>query len=359
MPGPRFDPRQALLRLTEPGTWSLFAALAPPAALHALVPLVQELEQAALDPEEQRLRDGLLAANVERLSPGLSPRRTMALVRRHLRLQALRRAEELLLLQGDVGALLRWAEQARPTGLAHAERLAGAGHGVIVASAHCGPMVLYPPLLARCLTRCSRAAGPELLCVANAPSSPLLEQRLQLYAEHHGCRLGVVVKQPDGEVTLLRRLLPALARGAWVLLQIDVLSGGSTTRPLPFAGGALRLPAAWGAARLAAHCRVPLLPVLATRDRAGRPGLAIEPPLQVEQQDGATSATAAAGRRGSPHPAVARTAAALAAVLERWVHRDPADWMMLAHLHLLEAASSPQRAAGGSGAAGAAGGANG
>ena len=315
-----------MLRLLDPATWTVFEALDVFAARRALAALLEELDVAALSPEARATRDRRIVENARWLGLEPSSRAAAALLRRHLRLQALRRAEELIMLLGDVERMSEAGlESSTAIGLRHALDLGRESRGVVVLSAHLGPMAVYVPSLAYHLAR--KGARPELVSVMNSPSSPRLVSQIEDLTGAHGTRVRCLVKTPGNELGLLRELYAYLGRGAWVMLQIDVVSGGMVSEPLPFAGRSLRLPGAWGAAKLAARHRAPLLPVLARRTRSGRISLRVEPPIwPAAGQEASRSLRTEAARD---------TARALARQLEGWVLRDPADWALLPDLHHL------------------------
>ncbi|MDY0059376.1 MAG: hypothetical protein RBU45_06160 [Myxococcota bacterium] len=308
-----------LADLLTPDGWAPYASLPPAAALtrltRGLARAARRAQSAAQHQDEQR---GLQEA-LRWLRPELGAAEVARQVGRYHRLQARRQAEELLLAQGDPDVLVAWARFSGPApGQGELARLLDRGGGALVVSAHLGPMVYYPALLAWLLSRTGRATLPELLPVMNAPSSDLLLRQRDRFARHQRCPITPLVKPPGGELALLRQIRAGLERGAWVLLQLDVLSGGGETCPLPLAGRPLRLPALWGSVRLASRLGVPLLPVRAYRTRRGCPRLRIAPAL--------ASGPAGSGPRAETEHALARE---LAGVLETWLCADPADWALL------------------------------
>jgi lauroyl/myristoyl acyltransferase len=297
------------------------------------VAVLEEASRLALSPAASARREERIVANARWLGLEIPPARARSFVRRHDRLQNWRQAEEMLCLFGDIEAQVRWAEETFVLrGLDHARRAAAAGGGAVVVGAHLGPMVYYIPMLAYYLSKTGPV--PEMLAVMNAPAREeeveMIRAQFERFAGYHASPLGALLKDPGGEGKLLRELDRALSRKAWVMMQIDVVTGGSTLEPLDFAGRRLRLPGVWGAVRLARRRGVPLLPAITWRTRRDGLAMRVEPPVEI-------GARPPAGSPGGD--AIAGAARALTALLEKWVRRDPADWGQLANLHLLAAES--------------------
>jgi lauroyl/myristoyl acyltransferase len=157
-----------------------------------------------------------------------------------------------------------------------------------------------------------------MLIVANPPSNDRIEKQLRRYGEVYGSRLRYLVK-PMENVDGFRDVLDEeLAKGTWVLTQVDVLSGGRSTRTVQMFQRELPMPAIWGAVRLAARHGAPVLPLCARRIRADGMGLRVEPPFAIDpSEDGA------------------RVAQGIGTVIEGWVRKNPADWGLLPKVHKL------------------------
>lgn len=330
--GPRpADPRRAMTRLMHPAVVDLYSAIPPLHARRSLAGLLLRLGDELLPPGGAAQRDELIAANAAALGVALdAPGAARRLVRRHLWLEAQSRADDWLLAFGDLTRVVPTLLQpSRCEGLEHAVELARRGGPVVVVGAHVGPMSHYVPCLAYHL---ARAGGcPRIVSVANGPAVPGQQERLLHLQRLAGASFEVALKDPGRTLSLLRTLHAALGAGAWVLTQVDALSAGATTTPLTCAGLELRLPGAWGAARLAWRFGAALLPVRVVRDRHGLPLLHVEAPLRP---------LAAARRGGSPtsrRETVAALASAAADRLGQWIQRDVADWSLLARLRLMMA----------------------
>jgi len=326
------DPRQAFARLMHPAVVQLFGALPPMHGRRCLASVIHRLAEELVPAEARSSRDELLAANAALLgAPVHTPGARRRLARRHLWLEALRRADDWLLAFGDLARVV--PDLLVPScceGLEHATALAQRGGPVVVAGAHVGPMSHYVPCLAYHLAQAGHR--PRVIAVVNGPEIPGQRARLAQLERHAGITFEPALKDPARPLALLRRLRAALAEGAWVLTQVDALSAGATTTPLACSGQRLVLPGAWGAARLAQRFGAATLPVRATRDRLGVPRLHIEPPLLPT---GATPPRPAGGERLGRRAAAAPRAAALAARLGSWIRQDPADWSLLPRLRLM------------------------
>ena len=333
--GSGFDARKALDRLTSEELWGLLSLFPPPAACRILHVMLQAVDDLALPAPFKARRDRQVLANARQLGIVSSPAKERSFLARHYRLQTLRQAEELLCLFGSVDAQVRWAEATfQVRGLKHVREAAASGRGAVVISAHLGPMVYYIPILVYYLSKAGPIATdvqvPEVVAVMNAPAGDrerLLSRQVERFVPFHRARFSLIGKEPGGELTVWRELDRALRRGALVLMQLDVVSGGRNQHPLPVAGRLLRLPGAWGAVRLAERHRVPIVPAVTRRTRRGGIGLHVEEPVFVED-------SGRGGPVGEATPAQ-RAARCLAALLERWVFRDPADWGLLPNLHIL------------------------
>lgn len=316
---PAFDPGQMLGQLMDPHIWNTLSLLPPASARRVVTVLLEEVMALSLSPPQRQQHEQIILANSRWLGVEIKPSRERAFVQRHNRLMAQRQAEELLMIFGDVPAQVHWAEQTFVAkGLSHARKVAAADRGAIVVSAHLGPLVYYIPMLAFFLSRAG--IQPDLLAIMNAPppqQEQMMHQQLESFAQHHRGRVELLAKKPGGENALLHSILKALQRKSWVLMQVDVVSGGRSQRLLPFVGKQLRLPGVWGAVRLAGRRQVPLLPVITWRSRNNGLAMRVEAPINVEQEQ------------------LERGAEQLAQVLQRWVLRDPADWGMLSKLHYL------------------------
>jgi lauroyl/myristoyl acyltransferase len=316
------DPRDFLLQMLEPVTAQLSNVLAPPALRRVLESLFLELDKAFVPPDRQRARCDRLADNARWLGLAGPSFRKERFAARHVELQLRRQADEVVCLFTPVERQVAWGKEAeargeaKATGLAHARRLVKRGGGVVVVSSHLGPMVYYGPMLTYFLAK--RGTPPDMLIVANPPSNDRIEKQLRRYGEVYGSRLRYLVK-PMENVDGFRDVLDEeLAKGTWVLTQVDVLSGGRSTRTVQMFQRELPMPAIWGAVRLAARHGAPVLPLCARRIRADGMGLRVEPPFAIDpSEDGA------------------RVAQGIGTVIEGWVRKNPADWGLLPKVHKL------------------------
>ncbi len=327
------DPRMLIERLTGDAFWSLVEGFPAPSIRRILQAVFHEIEEGACTDEEREKNDQRILENARLL--GFNPTaskedaglRARGFLDRHRRLQALRQAEELLCLYLSVDVQESWARSAfEVTGCVHAEKIVADGAPAVVVSAHVGPMIYYIPLLVYFL---SKAGSPprELIAVMNEPPDGRMrriKKQLADFAAYHRTAFDLLCKQPGGDLALVRSCRAALGRGSWLLMQLDVLSGGSTAAPLPLAGVKVRFPALRGAVRLAVRCKVPLLPVRAYRTENDGLGLAIEPPIRPD----------AFTTREEEKLSTDRTSRTLMKHVEKWICADPADWGRLAQLHL-------------------------
>lgn len=325
---------RVLEQLQEPALWRLFDRFPPVAVRRMLHAVCQELSELAFPADVKARRDARIVENARRLGVRVLPQTERRFLRRHHRLVTLRQAEELLCLFGDVDAQVRWAEEAFVVrGLDHAGRAVKAGRGAIVVSAHLGAFLYYIPMLVYFLSKAGPV--PEMLAVMNEPTgrhAEAIRSQLARFAGHHASRFGLLAKAPERELELWRKLDDALARRAWVMMQVDVVTGGSNLRPFDFAGDRIVLPGVWGAVRLARRRNVPILPVLTWRTRRDGLGLRVEPAVTLPSSSGAA--------RSADCAETGVAAQRLATILEAWVCRDVADWGQLENAHLLFASRS-------------------
>lgn len=311
------DPNMLLGHLVDPGLWNLLSLLPPPGARRILAALFQEMALLAFTDEQRARRDGQILENARLLGLALSPAGGRAFLKRHHQLVYSRRAEELLCLFGDVEALRNWAEETFVIrGLDRAVQLAP--EGAVVVSAHLGPMIYYIPMLAYYLSK--RGAVPEILAVMNAPApawEAAMQAQLDRFTGYHSSKVGYFIKKRGGEDELRNRLDEALSRKAWVLMQLDAISGGRSQKPLHLGTVKLRLPGIWGALRLARRHGVSLLPVITWRTRRDGLAMGVEPPLSPGEQSDSEAAQF------------------LADLLSSWVRRELADWDQLPKIHKL------------------------
>ncbi len=288
-----------LLRFMDPGVW---ARLARFDTITARDILATTLEQAGV-----ALRGSIEAAS-SALILGLTRDRAGFAARWRER-TCLRVAEEMFMVSWDpIRAAQEVLEASTCDGLDEALRTLEPGAGVVVASAHVGPMAFYVPALGYHLARAG--VRPRLVAVVNGPSDPRIHQALRALKKTYGARFHVEVKAPGEELSLARRLLGHLEAGAWVTTQVDVVTGGSADRWYPVGEGRVRLPGVAGAAGLARSTGSCLLPVRAVRSGPRTLGIRVEEPMEP----------------GLPR---AGLEAKLAGVLERWIQEEPSAWGML------------------------------
>ena len=114
---------------------------------------------------------------------------------------------------------------------------------------------------------------------------------------------------------MIERILAALHAGQIVTTNLDVLSGGASTRVFPLFGTAeVFLPAVVGAAKIAKASEAVVLPWSNRRDERGRLVLSFEQPFAP---DGATSALSARLRD----------------LLEKWIRESPEQWIYWDRFH--------------------------
>ncbi len=321
----RIDPWGVLARVLDPGVWQLVSLFPPPAGLRILAAIFGELPPLISSPEQQATKNQQILDNAAKLGLELSPQRARALLERHHRYQAMRHAETTMLLAGDVGAQVQTLlETAVMQGLGHPRRIAEAGRGAIVVSAHLGPMIYAVPALAHGLAK--HKLGPQMYAVMYAPRVDLagmVDQQLERFAAFHRAPLRFELQRPTEQLGIGRTMLRTLSRGGWVAAQLDVLQG-ARGKELSFAGKTIRLPGIWTAVRLAYRYGVPILPVYCWHSRnKDHLGFRFESPVEV------------ATKEMDRQAALAQAAQKLATALERWVLKDPAGWGMLGWAHRL------------------------
>lgn len=313
MPAP--DSRELLFQMLGPMATQLAGVLHPEGVRRVVESLFAELDDVFVPAERREARARHVTDNALHLglvSPGFDRRRFL---HRHLELQIRRQAEEVVCIFTPVERQIEWANRtAKATGLSHARGLLRRGGAAVLVSAHLGPMVYYGPVLSYFLAQ--EGTPPDMAIVTNPPSNERIDRQLEQFGRLHGSRMRCIVKPPDDADGFRASLDDELARGAWVLMQVDVRSGGRSTRTVDMFGTPLRMPAIWGAVRLAARHRVPIVPTVAARTRDEGVHVRMEAPFDT-----------------APGQDEAQWASRVASRLERWVRRGPADWAMLPQIH--------------------------
>jgi KDO2-lipid IV(A) lauroyltransferase len=123
-------------------------------------------------------------------------------------------------------------------------------------------------------------------------------------------RLGVIEVPVDDGLSAWMRLREALARDEVVLIQGDRVMPGQKGQAMPVLSGTVLLPT--GPARLAQITGAPIIPVFSIRRPDGQIELFVEPPVRVPDEQALDAAMAQ-----------------MAAVLERYLHRYPHQWLMI------------------------------
>ena len=186
----------------------------------------------------------------------------------------------------------------RVEGGEHLEAARREGEGVIVLTGHLGNWELGAV--------CIRGMGKAMSVVALPHADPRLDRLFN--DQRRRCALEVI---PVG-TGAAQRSLAALRRGELVGLLGD-WEFGRRGVPLPFLGGTSTLPD--GPALLSLRSGAPVVPSFLLREPGNRFRLCFEPPIRPER-----------------HGAVAETVTALtrayAAVLERYIHQEPTQWLM-------------------------------
>ena len=173
-----------------------------------------------------------------------------------------------------------------------------AGRGVLVFSAHYGHWEAGAYAMG--------LLGVPAAMIARPLDNPLLERRL--VALRGGTGAAVIPKR-----RAVRETMRALAHGTAVAILIDQDARGDGVF-VPFFG---RLAATTPTlALLALRTEAPIVPIFARVEADGTIAVHVEPVLEVQ----------ATGDRDAD---VLRLTAAATAVIERWVHQDPEQWLWM------------------------------
>jgi KDO2-lipid IV(A) lauroyltransferase len=230
------------------------------------------------------------------LGPGASARQVEWVVRRVFRTSA-RNLVDLLRVPHVSPEELARSVQVCPGRWAEFERLAAAGQGVLLVTAHLGPFDIVGQVLT--------ARRYPFITLTRRTVPVLLDVVVHSLRTSHGLRI-----EPESPGAI-RRMLEALRRGELVGLVAD-WDGSRSGAPVVFFGRETTLPA--GPVRLARATGAPILAAFARRLQRGYQ-LMLEPPFYVERTGDAVGDLRAGLQR-------------LVELFERHIREAPEQWVI-------------------------------